>query len=169
MKILETRIKKIWIKKYFYKEKYIMERHTNIPAAYLMLIKDNKILLSRRFNTWYGDWNYTPVAWHLEPQESFTQCIIREAKEEAWISIKPEDLKVSHILHLKTNELENNERIHTFFVANNWKWEIKNMEPNKCDDLSRFDLDNLPNNIVIETKQVIHKIRNNIFYSEQWR
>ena len=55
----------------------------NIPAAYLVLIKEKKILLLRRFNTGYEDGNYSFIAGHVEKSESFTACIIREAKEEA--------------------------------------------------------------------------------------
>lgn len=76
-----------------------MERKPTIPASYLVLEKDNKILLLRRFNTGYEDGNYSFIAGHLENDESLTQCIIREAKEEAGITLKEEDLKVEYILH----------------------------------------------------------------------
>jgi hypothetical protein len=37
-------------------------RHTNIPASYLILMKDNNVLLLRRFNTGYEDGNYSMIA-----------------------------------------------------------------------------------------------------------
>ena len=36
----------------------------------------------------------------------------------------------------------------------------------KCDDLSWFDLDDLPDNIILYIKQAINRIRDNIHYSE---
>lgn len=61
------------------------ERHSNIPAAYLTLFRDNKVLLLRRCNTGYEDGNYSMVAGHVDQGETFTQAIIRESNEEAGI------------------------------------------------------------------------------------
>lgn len=140
------------------------KRHTNIPASYLVVIKENKILLLKRFNTWYEDGKYSMIAWHVDPWESFTQCIIREAKEEAWIEVKYEHLEVIHIMHRYIKQ----ERVDTFFIAKKRKGEITNKEPNKCSELSWFDLDNIPENTIPYIKTVIEKIKKNIFYSEYW-
>jgi NADH pyrophosphatase NudC (nudix superfamily) len=56
-------------------------RHQNIVAAYLVLKKKNKVLLLKRHNTGYEDGNYSVIAGHVEPGESFRQTIIREAQE----------------------------------------------------------------------------------------
>ena len=140
------------------------ERHKNVPASYLTLIKDGKILLLRRFNTGYEDGNYSMVAGHVDSGESFTQCIIREAEEEAGVLLKPEDLKVVHVMH--RNGGENNERVDVFFVAEKWEGEVGNKEPHKCDDLSWFDLDAVPENVIPYIRQAIEGIRSNLYYSE---
>lgn len=142
------------------------KRHTNIPAAYLILIKDNNILLLRRFNTGYEDGNYSLVAGHLEPGETFTECIIREAKEEAGILINKEDLETTHIMHRDSGLEIENERIDVFFIAKKWMGEIKNQEPNKCDNLSWFAINELPKNMVPYIEEVINHINNKIYYSE---
>ncbi len=142
------------------------KRNTNIPASYLVLIRNNKILLLRRFNTGFEDGNYSVIAGHVERGETFTQCIIREAYEEAGITLKEEDIKVSHVMHRDSKTLENNERVDVFFTANNWQGEIVNKEPNKCSDLSWFDIDNLPNNTIPYIKSAISAIKNCDFYSE---
>jgi len=142
------------------------KRHHNIPASYLMLCKDNNVLLLRRFNTGYEDGNYSLVAGHVDPGESFTQCIIREAKEEAGIVLDPEDVKVAHIMHRNSGASENNERVDVFFVAEKWDGEIINNEPHKCDDLSWFDVDNLPDNVIPYIRQALKKIKQNSYYSE---
>lgn len=42
------------------------------------------------------------------------------------------------------------------------------MELHKCDDLSWFDIDNLPDNVIPYIKQVIGCVLKNIIYSEFW-
>ena len=141
------------------------ERFKLIPSSYLILIKDNKILLSRRFNTGYKDGNYSVVAGHLDGNETFIQAMVRESKEEAGIDIKPESLEVVHVMHRKTPN-ENEERIDFFIAAKDWKGDLKIMEPHKCDDLKWFELGNLPNNVIPYIRQAVDCILKNIFYSE---
>lgn len=142
------------------------ERHKNIPASYLVFLDGTKTLLLRRYNTGYEDGNYSLVAGHVDPGETFTKCMIREAEEEAGIIIDPNNLEVKHVMHRNSKMKENNERIDVFFVVKKWKWEIINKEPNKCDDLSRFDIHNLPKNIIPFVHHALNCIANNVFYSE---
>lgn len=142
------------------------ERHKIVPASYLVLKKGNKILLQRRFNTGYEDGKYSMVAGHVEKKETFTSALIRETKEEIGINLKPENLKVVHTMHRNSHTENNNERIDMFFIAKKWTGKIENKEINKCDDLSWFDLDNIPENTISYIKQAISCIKNNIFYSE---
>ena len=139
--------------------------HTIIPASYLTLIKDNKILLLRRFNTGFQDGCYSMIAGHVEPGETFIHCIIREAQEEAGITISKDDIKVIHTMHRKSSQ-DAEERIDMFFLAEKWDGEITNAEPHKCDDLSWFDLDAIPENTIPYIKEFIEYYKNNIFYSE---
>lgn len=141
------------------------EKNKIIPSACLILLKNNKILLSRRYNTGYEDGKYMPPSGHVELDESFTQAIIREIKEEIGIDIKNEDLKVVHTINRKLSSSREN-WIDVFLLAKNWDGEVKNMEPEKCDDLNWFDIDNIPENTVEYIKFVIDKIKNNITYSE---
>lgn len=146
------------------------ERHKIVPASYLVLLCDNKILLQRRFNTGYEDGKYSMVAGHVDPGESFTQTVIRETKEEAGIDLKPEDLKVVHVMQRNTYEADVGERVDIFFTANKWSGKIENKEPHKCDDLSWFEVDKLPENIIPYVKQAIDCIKEQKIYSEHgWR
>ena len=138
-------------------------RHKIVPSSYLVLIENNKILLQRRFNTGYEDGNYGFVAGHVEEGESFTDAVIREIKEEIGVMLKLEDLRVIHVMHRKSIS---DERIDVFFMAKKWTGEIENKEPDKCDDLSWFDVNNLPDNIIPYVRQALDGIKNRIFYSE---
>jgi 8-oxo-dGTP diphosphatase len=132
-------------------------------AVYLVLVKDGKVLLLRRFNTGYNDGNYSLVAGHLDNGETTKQGIIREAKEEAGITVKPEDLEVVHVVH--RNGVDRY-YFDTYLRASEWSGEITNTEPEKCDDLKWFSFGELPENIVPEVKSALEHINNNIPFSE---
>lgn len=140
------------------------ERFKLTPSVYLVLIKDKKILLSRRYNTGYFDGNYSFCAGHLDGGETLKEAMIREAKEEIDIALNITDLELIHTMNRK---IPGNERVDFFFTAKKWRGTPKIMEPEKCDDLNWFDLTNLPQNIVPYIKQAIDSFLNNKNYSER--
>ncbi len=141
------------------------DRNKNIIASYLVLMKDRKVLLSRRANTGYEDVKYGLPSGHVESGESFSVGMIREVKEEINIEISIDDLKVAHILHRQCTPHED-ERVETFFLADTYSGEIVNMEPEKCDDLAWFATDSLPENTIHYVRTVLQKISDGEFYSE---
>jgi 8-oxo-dGTP diphosphatase len=134
-----------------------------IVSVYLIFIEDDKILLQRRFNTGYEDGNYSLPAGHLEDNESITQALVREIKEEINLDLKPEDVELVHIMHRKENDI----RVDLFFTTKKYQGKPRNAEPDRCDDLSWFSLDNLPKNIIPYIKQVIESYFHKILYSER--
>ena len=142
-----------------------MQRHTNIVAAYLILQKENRVLLLQRQNTGYHDGNYSLVAGHVETGETFTECIIREGKEEAGIRLSAADLTVAHVMHRKS-KTDSSERVDVFFTTKQWTGKIKNMEPEKCAQLKWFDNNALPINIIPCVRQALTNINLGILYSE---
>jgi len=140
------------------------ERFKLIPSVYLILIRDNKILLSRRYNTGYFDGYYSLPAGHLDGNETLKQGMVREAKEEIDVVLEPADLELVHTMNRK---IPNDERVDFFFVAKKWQGEPKIMEPHKCDNLSWFELECLPKNLIPYIKQAIDSFLNNIIYSER--
>lgn len=136
-----------------------------ILSIYLILIKDGKVLLLRRANTGYEDGKYGLPAGHADGNESARVATAREAKEEAGIEVNPEDLKFTHCMH----RLQEDERVDFFFAADKWEGEPKNMEPEKCDDLSWFPLDDLPPNTIPYIKQALELYQQGIYYSEWWK
>ena len=139
------------------------DKFTYIGSSYLFLIENNKILLQRRFQTGFMDGFYGVPAGHLDGNETAREGCAREIKEEIDIDIKPNELDVVHVMHRKA---ANDVRIDFFMVANSYSGEIKNADPHKCDDLSWFDLDDLPENVVDYVKIAIENYRNGISYSE---
>ena len=140
------------------------ERFKIIPSVYIVLIKDDKILLSRRYNTVYFDGNYSFPAGHLDGNETLKQAMVREAKEEIDIVLDAADLELVHTMNRR---IPNNERVDFFFVAKKYQGEPKIIESDKCDELNWFELNKLPQNIIPYIKQAIDSILNNITYSER--
>lgn len=140
------------------------KRNSNVPSSYLLPIRNGKVFLIRRYNTGYEDGKYSVVAGHLEVGESFTEAVIREAWEEAGIRIKPEQVAVAHVMH--RNDGPDNVRMDTFFVLKEWEGELGNNEPDRCDHVAWFPLDNLPENMVSFVRQALEHIRHDERYSE---
>lgn len=140
------------------------ERFKLVPAVYLILRQGEKILLLRRANTGYQDGKYSVVAGHLDGDELAREALAREAKEEANIEINPSDLRLVHTAHRLSRGESDQERVDLFFEADKWQGEVKNMEPNKCDDLSWFPVEQLPS----ETMPFIRLVLENIFQEEPY-
>lgn len=138
-------------------------RFTVRVSVHLLLLNENKILLLRRFNTGYEDGKYSLVAGHIDGNESVTDAIIREAYEEAGINIKKEDLEIVHVMHRKKSK---GEYVDYFFKCTKWIGEIKNTEPHKCDDLSWYNVDNLPINMVDYIAYAIVEYKKDSHFSE---
>lgn len=131
-------------------------------ASHLFLTKDNEILLHLRKNSSFENM-YGIVAGHLNGGESAIDCIIREAREEAGIDIKREDIKIATVSHSNAN---NNEYVQFFFFCNKWSGDIKNMEPEKCAELVFFPINDLPENTVPYVRKAIESAFNNVSYFE---
>ncbi|WP_350292738.1 NUDIX domain-containing protein [uncultured Croceitalea sp.] len=144
-----------------------MEKHKIISAVHLFLIdKSDKILMSRRYKTGYEDGNYSVVAGHIEKNETVKQAMMREAKEEAGIDIKFEDLEVVHVMYRKAENETDSDRIDFFLKSTKWKGEIEIMEKEKCNDMRWFGFDKLPKNIVPYIKKSIIEFSSNSYFSE---
>lgn len=140
----------------------MQEKFKLIASVYMLFVKDDKILLLRRCNTGYEDGNYGLVAGHLDAHESLTSAAIREAKEESGVVIEPEDLEVKTTMHRRQED----ERVDFFFEVKKWTGDPINTEPEKCDDLSWFPMNDLPSNIIPYIRQAIECYRKGIVYSE---
>ncbi len=141
------------------------ERHKVIPASYLILLRDQSVLLSRRYQTGFEDGRYSLVAGHVDAGETFADCIVREAEEEAGIHINKSDIRLAHVMHRKST-LNGEERVDAYFMASAWEGEVTNMEPHKCDHLDFFPLDALPENTIESVKQALEAVRKDTPYSE---
>jgi 8-oxo-dGTP pyrophosphatase MutT (NUDIX family) len=140
------------------------ERFRPHVAVLLFLIKDNQVLLQRRFKTGYADGWYSLISGHIDGNEQATNAMVREAKEEGGITIDPKNLHMVHIDHRISKDKK--EYIDMFFTCSVWEGEPKIMEPHKHDDLSWFPIEKLPENTLPFVTNALKSYQNNIFYSE---
>ena len=104
-------------------------------------------------------------AGHIEENETATQAVVREAKEELGIDVGINDVEFAHIVH---NLVGENKRMDLYFLIKDFKGELQNLEPSKCADMQFFRKDKLPfEKIAPTTLQALQSIWNNIHYSER--
>ena len=108
----------------------------------IFLIKDgSKLLLGKRLGS-HGAGEYALPGGHLEHDESFEECVLRELKEEAGASIKVKPPKFLCVTNLRSYLPK-----HYVDIGMVVEWvsgEPKLMEPHKNSGWEWFDIDNLP-------------------------
>lgn len=119
-------------------------RFTARLAAYVMLLRDDEILLMRRFNTGYADGQYSLPAGHLDGNEPVIDASIREAREEIGVEIDSSSARVVGVMHRHSDQ----EYVDFFVAAESWRGEIRIVEPQKCDELRWVPLHDLPGNLL---------------------
>lgn len=144
------------------------DRFKIFAAVHVFLIKGSQIFLLRRANTGWGDGQYSVPQGHIEEGESASVCAIREAKEEAGVTIASQDLTFVHMMHRHSIQSKPPHRVYAdfFFVARKWQGEPRLAEPAKCDHADWFPLDALPDNTIPYIRQAITYYRNNVPFSE---
>jgi mutator protein MutT len=138
------------------------DRFHLIPAVFVLLIKKDKIFLTKRINTGYKDGEWSLIGGHLEGGETARQAAVREVKEEIGVTIEQKDLHFFNVAHLITNS----ERIHFSFFADKWEGNPMNNEPNTATEAEWFPINNLPDNTTDLSKATINWYKGKIAYSE---
>lgn len=143
------------------------ERAKFNTSVSFILTKGNKILLFYRMDGYFKNGWWVLPAGHIEPGETATQTVIREAKEELGINVDIKDIEFAHIIHNLTGE---NKRIDFYFFIKKFSGNIQNIEPLKCTKMCFFDKDNLPpfEKIAPTTLQALQNIWSKNNYSERF-
>lgn len=131
-----------------------------------ILEQDDKILLFYRTDGYFKNGWWVLPAGHIEENETATQAVVREAKEELGIDVDVKDVAFVHIVH---NLVGENKRMDFYFCIKNFKGKIQNLEPTKCADMQFFNKDTLPpiEKIAPTTLQAMKNIWNKKHYSER--
>src|SRR5215207_2591523 len=131
-------------------------------TVHLFFLRENEVLLLRRFNTGFRDGEYSVPAGHLDGGETVIAAAAREAEEEIGVQIEAQDTVFSSVMH----RLEDEERVDFFVNIHKWQGEPFNAEPEKCDDLLWAEMDQLPANTVPYVRQALKNHLNGIKFDE---
>ena len=136
---------------------------TTFPVTvHLFFMRENQILLARRYNTGYRDGEYSVPAGHLDGNETVIAAGIREANEEIGVTLNANDMTFSSVMH----RIEGDERVDFFVRVHKWSGEIVNAEPDKCDDLRWTNMNDLPGNIIPYVARAISNHLNDVKFDE---
>src|SRR3989338_5772042 len=125
-------------------------------ASFLLLEKRGKILLIRRMNTGYEDGKYSLPSGKVEVGETFTEAMVREAKEELNLTLDSKSLKSVHIMHRRKDTGE--EWLDHYFLCKKWVGTLKNNEPHKCDDMQWVSKKALPQTLIAHVRFALDQI-----------
>lgn len=145
-------------------------RFSLVPAAYVLLRKEDQVLLQLRQNTGYRDGHWaSAAAGHVERGESVQQAACREAAEELGILIDPVDLiAVTTVHRTHGNDRPIDERVDFFFECRRWTGEPQLQERQKAADLRWFPLDKLPDPVVPHERMVLEGLRSGRLPAITW-
>ncbi|GAA0257343.1 NUDIX hydrolase [Cryptosporangium japonicum] len=137
------------------------KRFTVVPAAYVMLRDDDRVLLQLRQHTGYLDGHWAlGAAGHVERGESVFQAACREAAEELGVGIEPDALTPLCVMHrTRGSGHAIDERVDFFFECRTWRGEPRRREPKYAADLRWVTLDALPEPVVPHERHVLEKLR----------
>jgi len=148
------------------------ERAKLVPAVHLLLVKDGRVLLSRRFNTGWEDGKWSVPAGHVDQGETVTEAMAREVREETGILVNKDDLLFLHVMHRRSSgerSRAENDRVDFFFTADRWQGEPNIMESHKCDAMEWFPIDALPPDTVAYVRAGIeHAFKKKPFSEFGW-
>lgn len=104
------------------------------------IVKDGKVLWGKRKNS-HGEHTWSFPGGHLEFNESWEECAIRETLEETSLQIK--NVRFAAV----TNDIfpEGKHYVTIFMLADYGSGEVKLMEPDNFDKWGWFEWDSPPN------------------------
>lgn len=141
-----------------------MKGTLNIPAVYVILRKNGKILFTFREHTGFMDGTFSLPSGHVEDNENILAAAARETAEEVGVTVPLTALKHAHTIHRKTDK---DVRVDVFFIADEWDGEPFNNEPHKHGDIAWFTFDELESQPIMDYQAVaLGLIKQGIPYSE---
>lgn len=96
-----------------------------------------------------------------EPGEPITETAVRELYEETGLTVKPESLKVAHIIHGAWGVEAPNGFLTVVFATHEWTGEPENREPHKHSQVRWIRADAIPEAFVDTTANALHRFLTN--------
>ncbi|MFE2067963.1 NUDIX domain-containing protein [Streptomyces sp. NPDC059467] len=136
-----------------------LESMTLLVAAVIVHDKatNRVVLLQRSENAKFAQGMWDLPVGKSEPGEPITETAVRELYEETGLTVKPESLKVAHIIHGAWGVEAPNGFLTVVFAAHEWTGEPENREPRKHSQVRWIDADAVPENFVDTTASALHQ------------
>ncbi|MYR40987.1 NUDIX domain-containing protein [Streptomyces sp. SID5910] len=115
------------------------------------------VLLQRSENAKFAQGMWDLPVGKSEPGEPITETAVRELYEETGLTVKPDSLKVAHIIHGAWGVEAPNGFLTVVFAAHEWTGEPENREPVKHAQVGWVDADTLPKSFVDTTASALRQ------------
>ncbi|MEI7033307.1 NUDIX domain-containing protein [Streptomyces pratensis] len=136
-----------------------LESMTLLVAAVIVHDKatNRVVLLQRSENAKFAQGKWDLPVGKSEPGEPITETAVRELYEETGLTVKPESLKVAHIIHGAWGVEAPNGFLTVVFAAHEWTGEPENREPRKHSQVRWVDGDAIPDAFVDTTHMALRR------------
>ncbi|NEC08696.1 NUDIX domain-containing protein [Streptomyces sp. SID7909] len=134
-----------------------LESMTLLVAAVIVHDKatNRVVLLQRSENAKFAQGMWDLPVGKSEPGEPITETAVRELYEETGLTVKPESLKVAHIIHGAWGVEAPNGFLTVVFAADDWTGEPENREPRKHSQVCWVDVNAIPGSFVHTTASAL--------------
>lgn len=138
-----------------------LNKNPRVGLGVIILNNEGQVLIGKRKGSHAQ--KYSIPGGHLDSGETFEECSIREIKEETNLDIlNPNVIAVTN--NLDTYKEEGKHYISIVLLVENYSGELKNMEPEKCEEWIWADPKNLPQPHFDASQIAIECYLNNSFY-----
>jgi 8-oxo-dGTP pyrophosphatase MutT (NUDIX family) len=136
-----------------------LESMTLLVAAVIVHDKatNRVVLLQRSENAKFAQGLWDLPVGKSEPDEPITETAVRELYEETGLTVKPESLKVAHIIHGAWGVEAPNGFLTVVFVTHEWAGEPENREPRNHAQVRWLDAAAIPENFVDTTSSALRR------------
>ncbi|MEW2269723.1 NUDIX domain-containing protein [Streptomyces griseofuscus] len=136
-----------------------LESMTLLVAAVIVHDKatNRVVLLQRSENAKFAQGMWDLPVGKSEPGKPITETAVRELYEETGLTVKPESLKVAHIIHGAWGVEAPNGFLTVVFAAHEWTGEPENREPRKHSQVRWVDVGAIPAAFVPTTASALNR------------
>jgi ADP-ribose pyrophosphatase YjhB (NUDIX family) len=135
-------------------------RHLTRTAVFVILERNDKVFFLRRANTGWADGMLTVPAGHVDKGDQVRDAAVKEAKEEALVDIRREDLEFIHVDFLR------DEYTNFYFKAKQWSGEPALGEPEMASEAIWIDKRQIPDDVVPQLRRMFSEVEGGSFFSE---
>ncbi|MFE2607409.1 NUDIX domain-containing protein [Streptomyces mirabilis] len=136
-----------------------LESMTLLVAAVIVhdQASNRVVVLQRSQNAKFAQGMWDLPVGKSEPGEPITETAVRELYEETGLTVKPEALKIAHIIHGAWGVEAPGGFLTVVFAAHEWTGEPENREPHKHAQVRWVHADAIPEEFVDTTASALHR------------